>query len=591
MQVLKSLKRVLVLATVFSEVVYASALEVIQAQVPPRKSFDGASCKQTIVKHVFANSYGAPYVGFYNPPINCSFTTTIFNLSVTSSGRQYDRLALLFLGDVEVWRTSTAMPGGYEIFYSYQKDMTVFDTLLRKEQKLIFDLSNVFSELYTGAFNVTLEALYYNDMYKSALSPPSSIFPISTKASSQNTSSVMSLPDGNGTVSIKLPRNIKTATVSILASGNGQEEFWFTNVPSEYLYTFPENPGWLFGYSPFREVQLLIDGKLAGVSWPFPLLFTGGVDPGLWRPIAGIDSYDLQPFDIDISPWLPLLCDGQAHNFQIKVVGFDSSINGSIGTVGSNWWVTGAVYVWLDEHSNVTTGSKILSKIGHTSFNYRPFVSTVEANNATKNSSFYFSLAAHRQLTISSTIRTSSGLRNATWSQNLSFSNIQNMTDLAFNQSLAMVTTGTNYDSISGIQTTYKYPLNLYSSYIIAETKATLSSVLALVDRSLITTGVNILLYLTGTRTGPESLRTRQSAISQYSWNATIVEGMLTDTSSLEQWFSYAGHSGLKAGGVEQFGRYLKESDDFTTEDNECWSVIEVPGTIPLPPVDGMPHV
>jgi hypothetical protein len=63
MQVLKNLKDVLVLATVFWEVVNASALEVIQAQVPPRKSFDGASCKQTIVKHVFANSYGAPYVG------------------------------------------------------------------------------------------------------------------------------------------------------------------------------------------------------------------------------------------------------------------------------------------------------------------------------------------------------------------------------------------------------------------------------------------------------------------------------------------------------------------------------------------------
>jgi hypothetical protein len=241
-------------------------------------------------------------IGIYYPPSNCAFTTTIFNISVTSNGRQYDRLGLLFLGDVEVWRTSTAMPGGYEMFYTYQKDMTVFNTLLRKQQKVVFDISNVFSDLYTGVFNVTLEALYYNDVYKSPLSPADSIFPISAEASSQNTSSVMSLPDGNGTVSIQLPRNIKAATVSILASGNGQEEFWFTNVPSEYVFTFPENPGWLFGYSPFREVQLLIDGELAGVSWPFPLLFTGGVDPGLWRPIAGIDSYDLQPFEIDVSP-------------------------------------------------------------------------------------------------------------------------------------------------------------------------------------------------------------------------------------------------------------------------------------------------
>jgi hypothetical protein len=214
----------------------------------------------------------------------------------------------------------------------------------------------------------------------------------------------------------------------------------------------------------------------------------------------------------------------------------------------------------------------------------------VVTNNSTTNSSFYFSLEAHRQITISSTIQTSAGFRNATWSQDLSFSNIQNMTELAFNQSLAMVTSGTNFDSRSGIHSTYKYPLNLYSSYIIAETKATLSSVLALVDRSLITTGINILSYLTGTEKGPHNLRTRQSGTSQYSWNATIVEGMPTDTSSLEQWFSYKGSPGLNRG-RHQFSRYLKEVNDFVTDDVKLSAPIEVPDTVPLPYVEGMPHV
>jgi hypothetical protein len=39
------------------------ALEVIQAQVPPRSSYLDPSCTQTIFNHVFANSYGVPYVG------------------------------------------------------------------------------------------------------------------------------------------------------------------------------------------------------------------------------------------------------------------------------------------------------------------------------------------------------------------------------------------------------------------------------------------------------------------------------------------------------------------------------------------------
>jgi hypothetical protein len=262
------------------------------------------------------------------------------------------------------------MPSEDGIFWSYQKDVTLFDSLLHTEQKVIFDLSNVYSDLYTGAYNVTLEASYYNDHYISGFSPPDNILPISALASTQNISSVMSLPDSNGTVSIVFPRNVKAAVISVLATGNSAEEFWYTNVPSEYVDTFPSNPGWLYGYSPFREIQVVIDGKLAGVSWPFPSLFTGGVDPGLWRPIVGIDAYDLPTFEIDATPWLPLLCDGNPHTFGIKIVGFDKFVSGNTGSIGENWWVTGNVFVWLDAHSNQTTGGVRKSSTSYLQFRY-----------------------------------------------------------------------------------------------------------------------------------------------------------------------------------------------------------------------------
>ena len=79
--------------------------------------------------------------GVYSPPKDCEFTTTIFNISVTSHGRRYDRLALLFLGDIEVWRTSTAMPIDIGIHWSYQKEMTTFNTILKIEQRIIFLIS------------------------------------------------------------------------------------------------------------------------------------------------------------------------------------------------------------------------------------------------------------------------------------------------------------------------------------------------------------------------------------------------------------------------------------------------------------------
>lgn len=47
------------------------------------------------------------------------------------------------------------------------------------------------------------------------------------------------------------------------------------------------------------QVQVFIDGTLAGVSWPFPILFSGADDPDLWRPIGGIDILDLKEYEID----------------------------------------------------------------------------------------------------------------------------------------------------------------------------------------------------------------------------------------------------------------------------------------------------
>jgi hypothetical protein len=289
--------------------------------------------------------------GSYSPPKNCKFTTTIFNLSITSYGINYDRLGLVYFGDIELWRLTTAMPVRTGVFSNYQKDMTIFDKLLREEQKIIMTMDNIYDWTFTGAWNLTLTALFYDD--QKTLTPANQILPISSQSSGQNRISVFSLPDQNASSQVTFPRNTERAVVSILASGNGAEEFWFRNVASEYLNTF--NNSALYGYSPFREVQLLIDGNLAGVSWPFPIVFTGGISPGLWVPIVGIDAFDIPSYEIDISPWLGLLCDGKAHTFEFKVVGHDSK--STFGSVNSNWWVSGSIFVWTDARGKQTKGT------------------------------------------------------------------------------------------------------------------------------------------------------------------------------------------------------------------------------------------
>lgn len=279
-------------------------------------------------------------------------------MTVTSAGINYDRLTLLYLGDVELWRHTTAMPVRTGIYYTFSKDMTAYAPLLRTRQKVILQLDNIYNSVFTGNFNVTITALYYSDHDDDDdVHPPDVILPISSQSSAQNTTSAFSLPTDDARTTLVLPRNAARAVVSVFASGNGAEEFWYADVPAAYLATFGADVTFANGYGPWREVQVLVDGALAGVVWPETVVFTGGVSTGLWVPVVGADAFDLASVDVDVSPWLGSLCDGAPHSFELRVVGYNASAPAGLGTVAQNWVVSGQVFVWLDEGGNQTTGT------------------------------------------------------------------------------------------------------------------------------------------------------------------------------------------------------------------------------------------
>lgn len=161
----------------------------------------------------------------------------------------------------------------------------------------------------------------------------------------------------------------------------------------------------------------------------------------------------------------------------------------------------------------------------------------------------------------------------------------------AYNQSLSQTTTGSFSDSLSREKTSYEWPINLYSAYVIAPTSTTLSSVFMLIDRSITNYGIAMLPFLTRISEGPAILETRQNGESMYYWNETIVEGTSADTSTTEQWFSYAGKPGLERYGVEQYSRHLKQVNDEIILDDAVWLATPVPKTEPLPYVEGEPRV
>lgn len=295
----------------------------------------------------------------YRPP-ECAFDRVVLRLDVVSEGRQFDRLAVMYLGDIEVWRTSTAEPKPKPgIVWTIRKDFTPYLALWRKPQTLIFDLGNLVNEKYTGAFNATLTAIFFeSDVLGPNGVSADMILPISAQRGGEGKGSAFIYPETPAETVLTLPRNINRGILTISATGQADEEFWWSNVPEKAKDLFELESGPLPGLSSYREVQLRIDDQLAGFAVPFPVVFTGGISPPLHRPVVGLQAFDLRENEIDISPFLGIVCDGQQHKFSIDVYGVDDS-NGTVRQVpvSMHWVLTGKVFLWLDEEETQTVGN------------------------------------------------------------------------------------------------------------------------------------------------------------------------------------------------------------------------------------------
>lgn len=441
---------------------------------------------------------------------------------MTSQGRQFDRLALLYLGDVEVFRTSTAEPTREGIVWTYVKEMYHYGPLWKKEQKIIFDLGNLVNEFYTGTFNTTLTATFFTASDTPEIADV--ILPISAQRSSEGQGSAFSLPSQHAIIVHQFPLNIEKAVVSLAACGQDHEEFWYTNVLSSRTGTFGDEAGALNGYSPFREVQLLIDGDLAGVSWPFPTIFTGGIVPGLWRPIVGIDAFDLREHEIDITPFIPLLCDGRPHVFQIQVVGLkEDDVNHAVlsKNVGSSWVVSGKIFLFLNKEGHHTTGfAPILSTIP-------PVVeisSRISTNSHDANETLVVNTEVNRHIYISTVIATPTGYREAWWRQVLSYSNFNKFTEQGSVQFTSQSTTGFD-ESKSDYTTRYAYPLTIHSSFSADDKHIQIDAALS---RGLDFTDVGPSVFPPGYR----SLNQTWSSSSPYKSTPEYNGGLLATTQS-----------------------------------------------------------
>ncbi|BBG96205.1 hypothetical protein Prudu_004946 [Prunus dulcis] len=197
-----------------------------------------------------------------------------------------------------------AEPRPNGIVWTVEKDITRYYSLLKSNQTFAVYLGNLIDKTYTG--------IYHN----------------STDTELKE---------------FKIPQNAYRAVLEVYVSFHENDEFWYSNLPNEYIAA--NNLSGTPGNGPFREFVVSLDGEVVGAVWPFTVIFTGGINPLLWRPITAIGSFDLPTYDIEITPFLGKILDGKSHKFGFNVT---NALN--------VWYIDANLHLWLDKQSTKTEG-------------------------------------------------------------------------------------------------------------------------------------------------------------------------------------------------------------------------------------------
>ncbi|KAI3497166.1 hypothetical protein L1887_39578 [Cichorium endivia] len=380
-------------------------------------------CSTLLLQHDFGYTYGSPPVSVkYTPPSNCpstDFAKIVLEWTATCKGRQFDRIFGVWLGGVELLRSCTAEPRATGIVWTVKKDITRYYSLLMSNQTQTFSvyLGNIVDSTYTGVYHVNVSIHYY-PAEKKTQNPPLDlnhgynqwadlIIPISRNLPMndglwfeiQNKTDVQ-------TKQFAIPQNAFRAVLEVYVSFHENDEFWPTNLPNDYISA--NNLTGFPGNGPFREVIVSLDGNIVGAIWPFTVVFTGGVNPLLWRPITGIGSFDLPSYDIEITPFLGKLLNGKPHDFAFSVT---NALN--------VWYIDANLHVWLDSKSEKTKGMFLNQKIS-------PLHESLVSNFTGLNGTFHTSV--QRSIKSTGWVESSFGKITTESTQDFNYTNIMVMT-------------------------------------------------------------------------------------------------------------------------------------------------------------------
>jgi hypothetical protein len=389
----------------------ATYFEVDRPHRPPPGSF--GPCSTLLLSHSFAYTYNKPptTAAYSAPPCLAAaggrasaISLAVLEWRATCRGVQFDRIFGVWLGGAELLRGCTAEPRQSGVEWTVSKDVTKYASLLAaRNSTLAVYLGNIVDRQYTGVYHadVTLH-LYFRHPPPAppqpGLGPADVIVPIS-QSLPLNDGLWFQIKNGFdvGSASVAVPTNTFRAVLEVYLSYHSDDEFWYTNMPRDN--------------GPFREVTVLIDDDIVGAVWPFPVVYTGGINPLLWRPITGIGSFSLPSYDIELTAFLGWLLDGEEHEIAFQVTNAQNA-----------WFVDANLHLWLDPRCAATTA-------GVVSYHAPPLDTTIAFRPEGPLNEFYYT-TAFRHVSASGWVQTASyGRITAAWTQRLGYKNTNRIQD------------------------------------------------------------------------------------------------------------------------------------------------------------------
>jgi len=398
---------------------------VVATADPPVQRPHTGHCEVTLLTNqAFADFNNKPFN--FVPPADCPgpWAKVIFTADFSiQAGVQFDRTGQVFLGNVNIYFGTTAEPlQSATDSWHVERDLTDYASLFTTAQTGYASLGNIVgADGLTSTIFGTFKLLFYQaDFVNPAPRAADLVLPLPDNGSG---SALLNNANPELTQTFTLPTNVESAYLDVVAQSQNQEEQWFFCLPNSVA----SDVG-ICGNTAFRQVNVSIDGKPAGVAPVYPWIYTGGVDPGLWIPIPGVQTLNLLPYRVDLTPFAATLSNGQQHTVGVTVYNAFQYFS----TVAT-------LLVYEDHGSPQITGELTEDTLAAPD----PAVVNNVSFDASGNGGGTVTVTSVQDYTVAGYVNTSHGRVSTKISTNVDFSNAQTVTSTSstFGQSVVQTST------------------------------------------------------------------------------------------------------------------------------------------------------